>query len=170
MIYKCDNKGQELTTLERGNDNIVSHPFRARSNHSQTKVAVLNADPYSLLVLDEHLCVNFFYDGNATYYPGQLQHIPKKSGSLFDSFDIPSLDFAPNDVCFDSSDNVLLTDCANMSLNIISIKGIPLKSVKISRNFFPCAVVLNATNTLWVGFNNGFMKIKKGTNLYLKNS
>ncbi|XP_033749600.1 uncharacterized protein LOC117334219 [Pecten maximus] len=146
-------KGRQLLscTDAKSEADFITHPFRVRSNRKNDDIAVLNADPYSLVVMDKNLNLKFIYN-SSTYYPKDIQE-----GGLAQVAH-PNFPVLPNDVCFDNRHNILLCDAASKCILTLDSNGSMLRAI-CPENDLPSSLSLDINNFLWVGYHNGQVKI-----------
>ncbi|XP_069124047.1 uncharacterized protein [Argopecten irradians] len=146
-------KGRQLlsSTDAKSEAEFITHPFRVRSNRKNDDIAVLNADPYSLVVMDKNLNLKFIFN-SSTFYPEDIRERGMTKVAL------PKFSVLPNDVCFDNKNNILLCDAASKCILTLDPNGIMLKAI-CPENDLPSALTLDINNFLWVGYHSGHVKI-----------
>ncbi|XP_021357142.1 uncharacterized protein LOC110452791 [Mizuhopecten yessoensis] len=147
-------KGRQLlsSTDAKSEAVFITHPFRVRSNRKNNDIAVLNANPYSLVVMSKNLSLKFIYNGS-TYYP---EDIRDRGWPQVSTPNIPAV--LPNDVCFDNRHNILLCDAVSKCIVTIDPNGVVMRAVCPDNNL-PSSLALDINGYLWVGYHNGRVKI-----------
>lgn len=143
-------KGRQLLSSKDARTEVefIAHPFRVRSNRNNDNIAILNANPYSLVVVDRDLSLKFVYPENVQRR-GIIEQLVK-----------PTQRVLPNDVCFDQENNLLICDAVCKCVVIINPNGVVLRTTSAGSDF-PSSLALDMNGYLWVGYHNGDVKVIK---------
>ncbi|XP_060071432.1 uncharacterized protein LOC132551324 [Ylistrum balloti] len=146
-------KGRQLLSCTdvKSESDFITQPFRVRSNRRNDDIAILNANPYSLVVMNKNLSLKFIYN-SSTYYPEDI-----RDGGLT-QVATPNIPVLPNDVCFDNGNNILLCDAVSKCVVTLDRNGVLLRTVCPGSDL-PSSLAFDINNFLWVGYHNGQVKI-----------
>jgi len=144
-----ESRGKHIKSVGRDAryNNIIIDPNIVRMNNKTGDIAIISSGLSSVVVLDSEMTLRFLYNGTTTYTPDDIQ-----------TSDIKKTEFEPLDVIFDADNNVLFSDGARKSVIMLNREGQNIRSLYVDK-FKPKALALNNDGKLWVGYQNGIIKL-----------
>ncbi|XP_069118784.1 uncharacterized protein [Argopecten irradians] len=138
-LVRYSPKGEVLDRAVRDNDGnlLFSTPDKVRGCDESRETAVINLDGKggnSVVILDAEMKFKLNFKGNAPFHP--------------------------SDIFFDSGQNILISDRANMSVMLLDSRGRMCRNLLVT-TMVPSAISIQANGNLWVGFENGVVRVYK---------
>ncbi|OWF50469.1 uncharacterized protein LOC110450342 [Mizuhopecten yessoensis] len=138
-LVRYSPKGEVLDRAVRDNDGnlLFSTPNKVRGCDESREIAVVNLDNkghHSVVILDADMKFKLNFKGKTPFHP--------------------------SDVCFDSGQNILISDRASMSVMLLDSHGRMCRNLLVT-TLAPSAIRIQGNGDLWTGFENGMVRVYK---------
>ncbi|XP_033758107.1 uncharacterized protein LOC117340456 [Pecten maximus] len=138
-LVRYSPKGEVLDRAVRDNDGnlLFSIPTKVRGCDESREIAVVSLDSKgdnSVVILDADMKFKLNFKGKAPFHP--------------------------SDVCFDSGQNILISDRASMSVMLLDSHGHLCRNLLVA-TVAPSAISIQGNGDLWTGFENGMIRVYK---------
>ncbi|XP_060073122.1 uncharacterized protein LOC132552940 [Ylistrum balloti] len=138
-LVRYSQKGEVLDRAVHDSDGnlLFSIPSKVRGCDKSREIAVISLDnkgDHSVVILDADMKFKLNFKGKKPFHP--------------------------SDVSFDSGQNILISDRANMSIMMLDSHGGICRNI-VSASLVPSAICIQGNGDLWTGFENGMVRVYK---------
>ncbi|XP_033746767.1 uncharacterized protein LOC117331903 [Pecten maximus] len=151
-IAKFTVKGYKMAEAEYDGHRkrLFIKPSRVAASPTSGDIAVINRTEYEtshLVILDKHLRLKFRFFGDGRIIPSSKRYYGKES-----------VQFCPQDVQYDSANNILISELYSCSIQLIDGEGHLLKILHTDENI-PWSLAVHTDQQVWTGYNSGKVKV-----------
>ncbi|XP_069124550.1 uncharacterized protein [Argopecten irradians] len=151
-IAKYTVKGYKMAEAEYDGyrKRLFIKPSRVAASTTSGDIAVINRTEYEtshLVILDKHLRLKFRFFGDGRIIPASKRYYGKET-----------VQFCPQDVQYDSANNLLISELYSCSIQLIDGEGHLLKILHTDEDI-PWSIAVHTDQQVWTGYNSGKVKV-----------